>query len=61
MLVQKEEKREVIEVPLPKPGKEEVQAAPQFTKGDVGYVLECWRCRGEGKKVQYIGETSRSP
>ena len=53
--------REVREVPVPKPGKEEVRAAPQCFKEGVGFVLDCWRCRGERKKVQYIGETSRSP
>ena len=49
------------EVPLPKPGREEVRAAPQCTREGVEYVIECWRCRSEGKKAKYIGKTSRSP
>ena len=45
MLAQEEE-REVREVPLPKPSKEDVRSAPPCTREGVGYVIECWKCRG---------------
>ena len=35
--------------------------APGCTKEGVGYILKCWRCRRDSKKVQYKKETLRSP
>ena len=61
MLGKEEEEREIREVPAPKPSKEQVKSSPQCTREGVGYVVECWRCRCEGKRAEYIGETSRCP
>ena len=47
--------------PKPRPGREDTTSLPKCTTESVGYHLECWRCRKEGKKVVYVGETSRSP
>ena len=48
------------EVPRPKPSKEDTVAFPKCTNEGIGYVLECWPCRLEGKEARYIGESSRS-
>ena len=35
-------------------------AFPKYTNEGIGYMLECWPCRLEGKAAKYIGESSRS-
>ena len=64
MLQQEAEEREIAKegcLILPRPGKEEMKAAPKCTSEGAGYMIECWTCRKEGKKAAYVGETSRSP
>ena len=47
--------------PLPKPSKVDTVSIPQCTVEGVGYLLECWTCRLEGKLYKYVEEISRSP
>ena len=59
---------EEVERPEPKPGsptlpwpsKEQVRASPKCTSEGIGYQIECWPCRLEGKTFAYIGESRRS-
>ena len=63
LLAEEEEARPLPEPgkpPLPRPGKEETQAMPKCTTESVGYSIECWTCRLRGRRMQYIGESSRS-
>ena len=34
---------------------------PKCTTEGIGYALECWTCRLQGRTYRYIGESSRSP
>lgn len=45
---------------LPWPSREDTVAIPKCTTEGVGYMLEWWPCRFEGKRYIYIGENSRS-
>ena len=45
----------------PRPGREDTKSLPKCTTESVGYHLECWGCRKEGRKAVYVGHTSRSP
>ena len=45
---------------LPRPSQEQVTASPKCTSEGIGYQIECWPCRLEGKTFAYIGESSRS-
>ena len=47
--------------PTPRPGREETISVPKCTREGIGYMIECWPCRLQGKKYMYIGESSRSP
>ena len=47
--------------PVPRPGREEVKAAPKCTSEGAGNTIECWTYRLGGRKALSIGETSRSP
>ena len=42
-------------VPLPRPSKEDTRSSPKYTTEGIEYVLECWPCRVQGRKFQYIG------
>ena len=44
----------------PKPGREETKSLPNCTTEGVGYYIECWQCRLNGKMFCYVGESSRS-
>lgn len=44
----------------PRPSREDTMALPKCTTEGIGYVIECWPCRLQGKTYRYIGETSRS-
>ena len=46
--------------PMPRPGKEETLSVPKCTGEGIGYYLECWTCRLQGKEIKYVGESSRS-
>ena len=46
--------------PLPRPSKDQIKASPKCTSEGIGYIIECWPCRLEGKTFSYVGESSRS-
>ena len=63
MLLMEEAERPIPEPgqpAVPRPSREDIVALPKFTSEGIGYVLECWSCRLQGRRFKYVGKSYRS-